>query len=71
MFFTHIQLNDFQLTLARFVERLEFEGAEECEQIMMIVVNIGAVYKYGRPEEHPPAFMYALQLTFAILEHVL
>ncbi|KAF9466407.1 hypothetical protein BDZ94DRAFT_220383 [Collybia nuda] len=137
MLFTHIQLDDFQPTLARFIERLELEGAEEREWIMMAIVNIGAIYEYGRPggvlrrvggkeggvgaeaaamkvmmakkmmgvnggedekmdvdgqhsqaspttsdagdsqmpreeaEDHPPAFKYSLQLTFAMLEHVL
>lgn len=150
MLFTHIQLDDFQPTLARFIERLEIEGAEEREWIMMGVVNIGAVFEYGRPgtvlrrvggkemgsgvgtevaamkvmmakkvlsggnvtspvdeetmevdeprrlpvvrtfgshqispttseceevvqheDDHPPSFKYALQLTFAMLSHVL
>jgi protein SMG6 len=146
MLFTHIQLDDFQPTLARFIERLEIEGAEEREWIMMAVINVGAVFEYGRPGgvlrrvggkegggvaveaaamkvmmakkmmtsgggedekmdvderpqvrqtngtnqispaaseaedthvpreevvEHPPAFKYAMQLTFAMLEHVL
>jgi protein SMG6 len=48
MLFTHIQLDDFQPTLARFVERLEIEGAEEREWIMMGIINIGAVFEYGR-----------------------
>jgi protein SMG6 len=49
MLFTHIQLDDFQPTLARFIERLEIEGAEEREWIMMGIINIGAVFEYGRP----------------------
>jgi protein SMG6 len=49
MLFTHIQLDDFQPTLARFIERLEIEGAEEREWIMMGTINIGAVFEYGRP----------------------
>ncbi|KII88741.1 hypothetical protein PLICRDRAFT_176290 [Plicaturopsis crispa FD-325 SS-3] len=48
MLFTNIQLDDFQPTLARFLERLAIEGAEEREWIMMAVVNIGAVLEYGR-----------------------
>ncbi|TFK42921.1 hypothetical protein BDQ12DRAFT_299349 [Crucibulum laeve] len=137
MLFTNIQLDDFTPTLARFIERLEIEGAEEREWIMMGVTNIGAVLEYGRPSgvlrkvggagardvvgtaqaaaamrvmakkaaagvgepvgsgermdvdevsemasppmsevepevpEHPPAFKYALQLTFAMLSYVL
>ena len=31
MLFTHIQLDEFQPTLACFLERLEIEGAEECK----------------------------------------
>ena len=49
MLFTHIQLDDFQPTLARFIERLEIEGVEEREWIMMGVINIGAIFEYGRP----------------------
>ena len=144
MLFTHIQLDDFAPTLARFVERLEMEDPEEREWLMMAIVNITSVFEYGRPggvlgrlggkeamattivmtktvaedermdidepkktsplvlasqassvqvspaaseagdapppvvptparasPEHPPAFKYALQLTFAMLSHVL
>ena len=144
MLFTHIQLDDFTPTLARFVERLEMEDPEEREWLMMAIVNIASVFEYGRPggvlgrlggkdttaatiitkatagedermdidepkrtsplilasqvsslqvspaaseagdapppvaaaparmsPEHPPAFTYALQLTFAMLSHVL
>jgi len=145
MLFTHIQLDDFTPTLARFVERLEMEVPEEREWLMMAIVNIASVFEYGRPggvlgrlggkeataativitkasagedermdidepkkispiilssqassvqvspvaseagdapplvpaapprvsPEHPPAFKYALQLTFAMLSHVL
>ncbi|KAG1756261.1 uncharacterized protein EDB91DRAFT_1091560 [Suillus paluster] len=49
MLFTNIQLDDFSPTLARFLERIEIEGAEEREWIMMAVVNICAVLEYGRP----------------------
>jgi protein SMG6 len=45
--FTDIQLNDFAPTLSRFLERLEIEGAEEREWIMMAVTNIGAIMEYG------------------------
>ena len=50
MLFTHIQLDDFTGTLARFLERLEMEGdnIEEREWIMMGVVNLGAILEYGR-----------------------
>ncbi|KXN82534.1 Telomerase-binding protein EST1A [Leucoagaricus sp. SymC.cos] len=128
MLFTNIQLDDFQPTLARFLERLAIEGAEEREWIMMAIINIASVLEYGKPsgllrrmggvggreangrviakktatseenkmdvdDEHghghipqtsptlseadsympedPPAFTYALQLTFAILSFVL
>ncbi|KAJ7721075.1 hypothetical protein DFH07DRAFT_1008258 [Mycena maculata] len=49
MLFTNIQLDDFAPTLARFIERLEIEGAEEREWIMMAIVNICAVLEYGKP----------------------
>src|SRR6266540_1844652 len=49
MLFTNIQLDDFQPTLARFVERLEIEGVEEREWIMMAVINITSVLEYGKP----------------------
>jgi hypothetical protein len=49
MLFTNIQMDDFQPTLARFIERLDIEGAEEKEWIMMAIVNITAVLEYGRP----------------------
>ncbi|KAJ6513896.1 hypothetical protein C8R47DRAFT_1092306 [Mycena vitilis] len=49
MLFTNIQLDDFQPTLARFIERLEIEGAEQREWIMMAIVNICAVLEYGKP----------------------
>jgi protein SMG6 len=48
MLFTHIQLDDFAPTHARFVERLSLEGAEEREWIMMAMINLGAVLEYGR-----------------------
>jgi protein SMG6 len=49
MMFTHIQLDDFQPTLARLLERLEIDGAEEREWIMMAVINLCAVLEYGKP----------------------
>ncbi|KAH7930887.1 hypothetical protein BV22DRAFT_1054224 [Leucogyrophana mollusca] len=49
MLFTNIQLDDFQPTLARFLERLEIEGAEERDWIMMAVINIGGILEYGKP----------------------
>lgn len=49
LLFTNIQLDDFDATFARFMERLEIEGAEEREWIMMAIVNISAVYEYGKP----------------------
>jgi len=49
MLFTNIQLDDFVPTLARFLERVEIEGAEEREWVMMGVVNVAAVLEYGRP----------------------
>ncbi|KAG6861720.1 hypothetical protein C0995_012724 [Termitomyces sp. Mi166 len=49
MLFTHIQLDDFTPTLARFIERLSMEDLEEREWIMMSIINIGAIFEYGRP----------------------
>ncbi|TDL27426.1 hypothetical protein BD410DRAFT_818864 [Rickenella mellea] len=49
MLFTNIELDDFPATLARLMERLELEGAEEREWIMMAVINITAILEYGRP----------------------
>ena len=49
MLFTNIQLDDFQPTLARFIERLEIEGAEERKWIMMGIVKITSIIEYGRP----------------------
>ncbi|KAF8445063.1 hypothetical protein L210DRAFT_3733196 [Boletus edulis BED1] len=49
MLLTNIDLDDFAPTLSRFLERLEIEGAEERQWIMMAVTNIGALLEYGRP----------------------
>ena len=49
MLFTNIQLDDFQPTLARFIERLLIEGAEEREWVMMAVINVSAILEYGKP----------------------
>jgi len=49
MLFTNIQLDDFTPTLARFLERLEIEDAEERQWIMMAVINISAIMEYGGP----------------------
>ncbi|KAH8117438.1 hypothetical protein DFH11DRAFT_1817087 [Phellopilus nigrolimitatus] len=49
MLFTNVQLDDFPSTLARFMERLQLEGAEERDWIMMAVVNICALLEYGKP----------------------
>ncbi|KAF7347165.1 PINc domain-containing protein [Mycena venus] len=50
MLFTNIRLTEFEPTLERFIERLEIDGAEEREWIMMAVVNICAVLEYGNPD---------------------
>ena len=50
MLFTHIQLDDFHPTLARFLERLQLDGAQERDWIMMAVVNIGALFEYGKSD---------------------
>ena len=49
MLFTNIQLDDFQPTLSRFLERLQIQELEERDWMMMAVVNIGSVLEYGRP----------------------
>ncbi|KAG6869024.1 hypothetical protein C0993_005683 [Termitomyces sp. T159_Od127] len=49
MLFTHIQLDDFAPTLARFIERLSMEDLDERVWIMMAIINIGAIFEYGRP----------------------
>lgn len=117
--FNNIQLDNFQPTLARIIERLEIEGAEECEWIMMAIINISSILEYGNPhsllrkkgymvsgphlggvdeekmdsddnpkgnspiqaqltpsaksrqEEQPATLKFALELTFAMLSHVL
>jgi len=45
MLFTNIQLDDFTDTLAHFLERLEMEGegVEECDWVMVSVVNVGTI----------------------------
>jgi hypothetical protein len=49
MLFANIQLDDFQLTLALSIERLEIKGVEERE-IMMGVINIPSILECGRPQ---------------------
>ncbi|RDB24144.1 hypothetical protein Hypma_008825 [Hypsizygus marmoreus] len=49
MLFTHIQLDDFAPTLARFIERLEIEDAEERDWLMMGVINVASLFEYGKP----------------------
>ncbi|KIL61929.1 hypothetical protein M378DRAFT_1056674, partial [Amanita muscaria Koide BX008] len=48
MLFTNIQLDDFHSVLSHFIERLELDGAEERQWIMMAIVNISAILEYGR-----------------------
>ncbi|KZW03995.1 hypothetical protein EXIGLDRAFT_709495 [Exidia glandulosa HHB12029] len=48
MLFTHIQLDDFDIVLARFLEKLQLDSIEEREWIMMGVTNLAAVLDYGR-----------------------
>lgn len=49
MIFTNIQLDDFQPTLSRFIERLQLELPSEKEWIMMATVNIASIFEYNRP----------------------
>ena len=50
MLFTHIQLDDFTGTLTHFSESLGMEGnnIEEHKWIMMGIVNLSTILKYGR-----------------------
>jgi protein SMG6 len=50
MLFTNIQLDDFAPVLARLMKRLEIDGAEEREWIMMAAVNVCPVSECGRPQ---------------------
>ena len=43
MLSTNVQLDDFQSSLSRFTERLQLDGAEEREWIMMGIINIAAI----------------------------
>jgi protein SMG6 len=48
---TNIQLDDdFGPVLARLIKRLEGDGTEEREWIMMAAVNAGAIAEYGWPQ---------------------
>ncbi|KAJ3767486.1 hypothetical protein FB446DRAFT_327400 [Lentinula raphanica] len=49
MLFTNIQLDDFRPTFSRFMECLALEGAEERQWMMMAIINIGALFEYGKP----------------------
>lgn len=48
MLFTRIQLDDFDIVLARFLEKLQLDSIEEREWIMMDVTNFAAVLDFGR-----------------------
>ena len=50
MHFTNIQLDDFSLTLMRLLKCLSIEEPEAQEWTMMVVINIGTLLKYGRPQ---------------------
>lgn len=47
MLFTNIQLDDFMGMLAHFF-KMEGDSVEECEWMMMGVVNLGTILEYGR-----------------------
>ena len=47
--FTKVQLDDFQSTISRLLERLQIEEIEERDWMMMAVINIGSILEYGRP----------------------
>jgi hypothetical protein len=49
MLFTNIQLDNFQSTLVRLIERLQIEDVEERDWIMMAVINVSSVLKNGKP----------------------
>ncbi|KAJ3825018.1 hypothetical protein F5880DRAFT_1622927 [Lentinula raphanica] len=42
-------LDDFRPTFSRFMECLVLEGAEERQWMMMAIINIGALFEYGKP----------------------
>ena len=48
MLFTNIQLDSFNGTMARFIERLTVEGLEEGKWLMMATINICAILEYGK-----------------------
>ncbi|KZV80102.1 hypothetical protein EXIGLDRAFT_817522 [Exidia glandulosa HHB12029] len=48
MLFTHIQLDDFDIVLARFLEKQQLDSFEEREWIMMAVTNLAAALDSGR-----------------------
>lgn len=50
MLFTNIQLDDFQPTLSRYLERLQLDGAHEREWVMMAIVNVAAILQYGKSD---------------------
>lgn len=50
MLFTNIQLDDFQPTLSRYLERLQLDGAQEREWVMMAIVNVAAILQYGKAD---------------------
>jgi protein SMG6 len=55
MLFTNIQLDNFLPTLAHFIERIEIEGAEECEWVMMAGTG-GPAVKVAKKCQVAPAF---------------
>ncbi|KIK36462.1 hypothetical protein CY34DRAFT_16369 [Suillus luteus UH-Slu-Lm8-n1] len=55
MLFTNIQLDNFSPTLARFIKRIEIEGAEEHEWIMMAGTG-GPAVKVAKKRQVAPAF---------------
>lgn len=65
MLFTGVRLDDHDLTLSLFMERLRLEDAEERDWIMMAVINIATILESGEPNGflHATGGMAALQRT--------
>lgn len=51
MLFTHIQLDDFDIVLARFLVKLQLDSIEEREWIMMGVTNLADGGAFGEKKE--------------------
>jgi hypothetical protein len=50
MLFTDIQLDDFQPTLTRYLERLQIDEAQEQESVITAIINIAAILQHGKSD---------------------